>query len=93
MLGVDFGFGARGAHFNHVPPAFCPAGQQGLSVGQASVVDAHVYTLVQGLDGREHGEDLLLIGQVALVRDQGARVSGALALGCKLLEHSRGKNS
>lgn len=57
-------------------------------MGQPGIVDAHVHTLVQRLDGREHGQDLLLVGQVALVRNQCAAVACALTFCCQLLKNT-----
>lgn len=68
----------RVTDIDHVLPALGLPAQQGLVVGQPSVVDAHVHALLHGLDGGEHGQDLLLVGQITLVRDQRAAVPGAL---------------
>lgn len=75
-------------HIDHVPPALCLSTEQGLVVGQPRVVNAHVHALVQRLDGWEHGQDFLLVGQVTLVRDKCAAVAGALTLCCQLLKNT-----
>lgn len=67
-------------HINHVPPALCLPAEQGFIVRQPSIVYAHVHALVQRLDRREHGQDLLLVGKVALVGDQCAAVACTLTL-------------
>lgn len=77
----------KSAYIDHVPPALRLATEQGLVVGQPGVVDAHVHALVQRLDGREHGQNLLLVAQVTLVRDERADVAGALTFRCQLLEN------
>lgn len=76
-------------HFQHRPPALCLAGQQGLWPGQSSVVDTDINSLVEGLDGWEHGEDLLFNWEVTLVWNEGAWESGALALRCQFLEQQK----
>lgn len=40
---------------------------------------------MKGLDGGEHGQDLLFVGEIALVRDEGPRVAGTLAFSCQFL--------
>lgn len=75
-------------HVDHVPPAVCLATEQGFIVGQACIVDTHIHPLVQCLDGREHGQDILLTGQVTLIGDQRAAVARTLALSCQLLQTS-----
>lgn len=75
-------------HINHVPPALGPSTEQGLIVGQSSAVDAHIHALVQCLDCWKHGQDLLLIGQVTLVRDQCAAVACTLTFCCQFLKHT-----
>lgn len=55
-------------------------------MSQAGVVDAHVHAAVLRLDGREHGLDLVHVGQVALERDQDAAVAGTLTLRSKALK-------
>ena len=78
---------------NHVLPAFGLSTEQGLVVGQSGVVDADVHALVHGLYGREHGQDLLLVGQIALVGNECAAVTGALAFCSQLLQtHTRTHN-
>lgn len=72
-------------YIDHVPPALCPSAQQRFVVSQASVVDAHVHSLMQRLNGRKHGQNLFLVAQITLIRDQSAAVSRALTLGCQLL--------
>lgn len=78
----------RSTHVDHVPPALRLPAEQRLAVGQAGVVDAHVHALVQRLDGRKHGQDLLLVGQVTLVGDESAAVARALAFCRQLLENT-----
>lgn len=72
-------------HIDHVSPAFCVSAKQRFIVGQTSVVDAHVHSLMKCLNGREHGQDLVLITQVTLIRDQRAAVSCTLTFSCQLL--------
>lgn len=68
-------------HIYHILPGVCLPTEQRLAVGQPGVVDAHIHTGMQDPDGREHGEDLLLVGQVALIGEESSAVAGALALG------------
>lgn len=56
-------------------------------MGQPGIVDAHVNALVQSLDGREHRQNLLLIAQVTLVRDERAGIASTLTFCCQLLEN------
>lgn len=49
-------------------------------MSQAGVVDAHVHAFVLLFDGGEHGQDLLLVGQVTLVGHQHPTVASALTL-------------
>lgn len=74
------------SYIEHVLPPLSAATQQRLVVSQASVVDAHIHPLKQGLNGGEHGEDLLLVAEVTFVRDQGATVARTLTLSCQLLQ-------
>ena len=50
-------------------------------MGQSGIVDTHIHAVMQDPDGGEHREDLLLVGQVTLVREEGASVARTLALG------------
>lgn len=40
---------------------------------------------MKGLDGGEHGQDLLFVGEVALVRDEGPWIAGTLAFSRQFL--------
>lgn len=48
---------------------------------------------MEGLDGREHGENLLFYRQVTLVWKEGARVTSTLALCCQFLEQNTGRGN
>lgn len=74
------------SYIEHVLPPLSAATKQRLIVSQAGVVDTHVHPLKQGLYGREHGEDLLLVAQVTFIRDQGPAVARTLTLSCQLLQ-------
>lgn len=72
-------------YIKHVPPSIGMAIEQRLVVRQSGIVNAHVHPLIKGLDSREHGQDLLLVAQVTLIRDQTATVTGTLAFRRQLL--------
>lgn len=55
-------------------------------MSQASVVDAHIHTSVLRFDGREHGQNLLLVTQVTLERHQNTTVTCTLTLSCQFLK-------
>lgn len=74
------------SYIEHVLPALSAATQQRLVVSQAGVVDAHVHPLKQGLNGGEHGEDLLLVAQVTFIGDQGTTVARTLTFSRQLLQ-------
>lgn len=77
------------SYIHHVLPAAGVAIQQRLWMSQASVVDAHVHTFVLRFDGREHGQNLLLVVQVTLERHQDAAVACALTVGRQFLKSKR----
>lgn len=58
-------------------------------MSQAGIVDAHIHPFVKRFDGREHGQDLLFVGQVTFVRDECAAEARALTFGCQFLKHTR----
>lgn len=55
-------------------------------MSQAGIVDAYVHAFVLCFDGCEHGQNLILVGQVTLVRHQNATVACALTLCCQFLK-------
>lgn len=55
-------------------------------MSQASIVDAHIQTLVLGFNGREHGQDLLFIGEVTFEGNQGTTIPCTLTLCCQFLK-------
>lgn len=52
---------SRFTYIHHSLPALSFSTKQWLGVSKASIIDAHINTLMQGLDGGEHGEDVLLV--------------------------------
>ena len=68
------------SYIQHVLPAAGFAIQQRLWMSEASVIDAHIHAFVLLFDGGEHGQDLLLVGQVTLVGHQHPSVARALTL-------------
>ena len=48
---------------------------------------------MKGLDGREHGQDLLFVGEIALVWDEGPQIAGTLAFSCQFLGKRKEENS
>lgn len=85
----DVRLSVSSSYVQHVFPAAGFAAQQRIRVSQAGVVDADVNSAVLLFDGGEHGQNLFLVGQVALERQQDSAEALAKALGGQFLEQNQ----